>query len=696
MIVKFPVTQYNKLLKKTQTVLIPVTLESDGKGKLAVSFPFCPPLVDDFKNMGGAQWLGHDKKNPRKIWLIDDSARNKFRMDTMRWQGTKGGIPILGDHDPYWRYELPIVSVPCEPRLFENNLTPYYGHQQEGVEFVVTRRQCILAWDMGTGKTLVIGTAMEWAKTNLGWDNDGDDFWFVCKKGALYEVQLGFLQWDVKIRPRFLSYDDMRRAIETWPRGKKPPKFVVFDESTQIKSPTALRSGAALHLADSMRGEHRDPFVVCMTGTPSPKNPCDWWMQAEVACPGYIREGDWTKFRRRLCIIQKNERSGDGGVYNTVKKDMDGNQCWYDDERRCKDCGEFVEHQNHKAYTDTGVGKVANSRSHTWVASVNEVLLIDSRLKGFVSKKLKKDCLDLPERIYVIKRCRATQQVRNAAQLVAKSARGAADALTKLRELSDGFQYADVAVDQKVCPMCSGSKTMMAKMDPENPGLPPSDEARTLGRLVNYEKVCDQCNGAGEIDIVQRQTIKVACPKDDVLEEIIEEHGDVGRLAVYCGFTGSVDRVVDVFLKNEWSVVRVDGRGWKGFAAPGAAALPMEGKELYHTFRFGQKTHPKLAFVAQASTAAHGLNFDCTPTIVNYSRDFNFENALQGDERNMRGRIAETLKAHGRTHCTVVDIVHLPSDDYILDNHKKKRRLQALTLGEVQASTSAPDRIAST
>lgn len=683
MIVKFPVEEVNLAGKKT--VLVPVDIQTEKLGKLSVAFPFCPPLVDEFRNMSGAQWMGHDKKNPRKVWVIDDNARNKFRMDAMRWKGTKDGKPILGETNPYARYDLPMVSVPCEPRMFDDGsgsrLTPYYGHQQEGVEFVVTRRQCILAWDMGTGKTLVIGTAMEWAKTNLGWLDE--DFWFVCKNGALYEVQLGYLQWSVGVRPKFMSYETMKRLVETWPKGKKPPKFVVFDESTLIKSPTAQRSIAALHLSNAMRAEHRDPFVVCMTGTPAPKNPCDWWMQAEVTCPGFIREGDWQKFRRRLCIIQKNTRSADGGIYNTVKKDVDGNQCWYDDERRCKECGEFAEHATHKGM----------SRKHAWQKSINEVLLIDKRLQGFVSKKFKKDCLDLPERLYVVKRCRPSQQARNAAQLIAKSARGAADALTKLRELSDGFQYQEVATEYKQCPLCAGSGTMIAMVDPEDPTSPPSEEARSTGRLVPHERECDQCSGAKEVPVMARQTVRVTCPKDEVLEELIEEHDDVGRLAVYCGFTGSVDRVVDVFLRNKWSVVRVDGRGWRGFQAEGHPLLPQDGKQLYHTFRFGQDKFQKLAFVAQASTAAHGLNFDCTPTIVNYSRDFNFENALQGDERNMRGRIAETLKKSGRTHCTVVDIVHLQSDDYILENHKRKRRLQALTLGEVIDAVSKPEPV---
>src|SRR6185295_16374076 len=131
-----PVEEHNALLAKKRTVLIPVTIESDGKGKLLVSFPFCRPLVDEFKNMAGAQWLGNDKKTPIKAWRIDDSARNRFRMDVLRWQGMKDGKPVLGERNPYERYDLPFVQVPCPPREFDDGtgskVTPYYGHQREG------------------------------------------------------------------------------------------------------------------------------------------------------------------------------------------------------------------------------------------------------------------------------------------------------------------------------------------------------------------------------------------------------------------------------------------------------------------------------------------------------------------------------------------------------------------------------------
>lgn len=665
------------------TLLVDVEMVREGN-KLAVSFPYCPPLVDEFRNMGGARWQGFDKKNPRKVWLIDDSGRNRFRMDYMRWLGTKDCKPVLGDRDPYARYSAPLIKVDCAPRRYRGEVTPYYGHQPEGVSFVVTRRQCILAWDMGTGKTLVIGTAMEWAKAQHGWTDE--DFWFVCKNGALYEVKLGFEEWDIGVRPRFMSYETMKSVVEAWPKGKPAPKFIVFDESTQIKGPASQRSVAALHLADSARAEWgEDAFVVCMTGTPSPNNPPDWWMQAEVACPGFIREGEYNKFKARLCILELQEKE-EGGKYKSIKKDSKGNKVWYDDERKCKVCGELNDHVIH------GHDARLNGRGHPWEKSINEVLLIDKRLRGFVSKKFKKDCMDLPERVYTVVRCRPTQQLLNAARLAAKAARGAADALNKLRQLSDGFQYQDNVVAWTKCAMCQGNGMMLAKEDPDNPGLPPSDEALRLGRLVDYEKSCDECAGVGETSVEARVAARVPCPKDEVLEGLLEEHDDVGRLPIYAGFTDSVDRVVDVCLRNKWKVIRVDARGWIGFVPDGEAPLPRTGPELYNVFRFGQAEHAKVAFVAQASTAAHGLNFDCAPTIVNFSRDFNFENAMQGDERNMRGRIMETLKKSGRTKVTVVDIVHLPSDQVVLDNHKRKRKLQALTLGEVEAAMSEEPR----
>ncbi len=655
--------------------MFPAEVTKEGK-KLAFNYDWCPALQAEIKSMSGSHWCGYDKANPRKVWTVDDNAHNKFRIDFLRWKGAdKSGEPLVaGTYNPYARYDRPLLPVDCPPRLYRGKLTAAYDHQPQGVSFVVTRRQCILGWDMGVGKTYIMIRVMEWAKDVLGWKDE--DFLFVCKGGALFQVILDFKEWDSRAHPRFMSYEGMTALVNKWPSGKPAPKFVVFDESTQIKSPGAQRSVAALHLADSMRAEHGlEAFVVCMTGTPSPKNPADWWHQAEVACPGFLKEGDWSKFRYTLAIIEKAARE-DGGSYPKLIS-------WLDDERKCAKCGEFEQAALHSDE------RINSNNGHQFKKSINQVKRVFERLKGLVDIKFKKDCLSLPKHVQRTIRVKPSTAMLNAAKLVTKAATGAAQALVLMRELSDGFQYKDAPVGTKTCTICAGTGTMIEKFDPLNPEAPASHDAIRAGRLEDRLSSCDACKGAGELDLVERKTVRIACPKDDVLEDLIEEHEDIGRLAVYAGFTGSVDRVVDLFVKHKWHVLRIDGRGWLSISPPGDTPLPVAGKDAYAAFRYETEKYPRTAVVAQASTAGHGLNFDCCPTKIFYSNDFNYENRIQADERNRRGQIAETLKKHGMEHTLTIDLVHLPSDQFVLDNHEKKRKLQALTMGEFKAAMDA-------
>jgi hypothetical protein len=645
--------------------MFPALMAVEGK-RLAFCFDWCPPLQAEIKSMQGARWEGYDKKNPRKVWTVENSQRNKFRLDALRYAGKNpDGTPVIpGTYDPYARWSTPLVD-------FNPTDRPYYGHQPHGIRFVITRRQCMLGWDMGTGKTLTIIRSMEWAKDEYGWADE--DFWFVCKGGAMFQVQLDYVEWKSRVRPKFLSYEQLVSLVNSWPKGKPAPKFVVFDESSMIKNPSAQRTTCAQHLADAMRAEHGpEVFIVCMTGTPSPKNPVDWWSQVEVIAPGFLKEGDHHKFRRSLAIIEKVDKE-DGGSFPKLIT-------WLDDARKCSKCGEFAQAAVH------GDERIMHGNGHYWKASVNEVERIYVRLKGLVDIKFKKDCLDLPKKVRRIIRCKPSAQVLNAAKLVTKAAPGAAQALILLRELSDGFQYQELPTGTKKCPTCGGTGSMLQKYDPESETGVPTDQAIREGKLAERIADCDRCSGLGEVDVLERKTVRMACPKDDVLEDIIADHEDVGRLVVYAGFTGSVDRVVDVFLKNKWSVIRVDARGWVTFTANGQPQMPLDGRKAYEAFRYGQKEFEKVGFVAQASTAGHGLNFDCCPTEVFYSNDFNWENRTQAGERAMRGKIAQTLAKHGRQHVLEIDIVHLPSDQFVLDNHEKKRKLQALTMGEVQAA----------
>ena len=58
-----------------------------------------------------------------------------------------------------------------------------------------------------------------------------------------------------------------------------------------------------MHLADAVRNEHGwDGYIWEMSGTPAPKSPVDWWNQCEIACPGFLAEGTYAKFKYSLCL----------------------------------------------------------------------------------------------------------------------------------------------------------------------------------------------------------------------------------------------------------------------------------------------------------------------------------------------------------------------------------------------------------
>ena len=55
-----------------------------------------------------------------------------------------------------------------------------------------------------------------------------------------------------------------------------------------------------------------------------------------------------------------------------------------------------------------------------------------------------------------------------------------------------------------------------------------------------------------------RVTREVPCPKEAALKMLLDENEETGRIVVFAGFTGSVDRVVNLCLKEKWDVVRCD------------------------------------------------------------------------------------------------------------------------------------------
>jgi len=136
-----------------------------------------------------------------------------------------------------------------------------------------------------------------------------------------------------------------------------------------------------------------------------------------------------------------------------------------------------------------------------------------------------------------------------------------------LRELSDGFQYVEIDDGVELCPICNGKKLMIDPTDPDS--------------KIN----CDGCGGKGERKKHKRVAQQLETPKEAALRDILDEHLDVGRLVIFAGFTGSVDRCVSICQDCEWEIIRVDGRGWQS-----SFADPLE------TFQVDFENHPRVAF----------------------------------------------------------------------------------------------------
>ncbi len=590
----------------TGSVRIPVTLVYDDD-RIFVKFGFNRALIIEIKNMEGARWHGFEKPNPRKIWSIANSPRNHFQLS------------YLQGHNPYAYYDTKIIEQTYD--------RPLMAHQKMFADFMLAKRRVLLAGEMGVGKTLSVIEVME--------RSGSMDWWYIAPKSALKAVHLEFKKWNMAWRPRTLTYEGMTKEVKNWEPGRKAPFGVVFDESARLKNPTSQRSQAAMHLANAIRTDHENGYIILMSGAPAPKSPLDWWHQCEVVCPGFLKEGNIAKFKKRLAIVVQKE-SVAGGMYPSIVS-------WLDDSKKCSECGEYLESVNHS------MAALGDEEYHEFKPSKNEVAYLFERMQGLVQVTFKKDCLDLPDKIYRTIELEPSQKIINLAQGIVSRARNTITAITQLRTLSDGFMYKKEDAGEETCPVCGG-------IEDNRP-------------IINDQKYCDRCSNSGMITKIIRKTYQVETPKEAAVIDLLDEHIEVGRIVFYAGFTGSIERLVDICQKCDWQTIRADGYGWK---------TSFDGDPL-EEFQQGSKI-PRIAFVGQPGAAGTGLTLTASPTICYYSNDFDADHRIQSEDRCHR------IGMDANRGCTIIDLIHLPTDLLVIDNLQKKRALQSLTLGEIKES----------
>ena len=427
----------------------PVTLTYVGKS-INVNFPYNATLKDEVKAMEGARFDWDTK-----TWKIDNSARNKW------------GIAFLEGKKPYARYEQKYVDIPPKRAL--------YGHQVEAFQWGLTVRRGIMAYEMGLGKTLVSIEIMEQV---------GGDWWWVGPKRPLEAVHIEMKKWGCKNRPDMMTYEQFVKKMQEWPEGKKGPIGIVFDEAQKLKTPGTKRTKTALHTSQYL------DYVFLLTGTPAPKSPLDWWSLCEIAQPGFLRESNIHKFQRRLALMETVSMEGGSSFPRLVT--------WYDNENKCKICGQFQDGFKHDENTALTLG----GDYHRYQKSVDEIQKLYRRMKGLVVIKFKKDCLELPPKQYRKVYCKLDKKFKHYVSLFQSKATSALEKLTWMRELSDGFIYNE-----------------------------------------------------------KKETKHIGSPKEEALKELLDEFEDLKRIVVFAGFTASVDLCAEICSKAGWTTIKLDGRG---------------------------------------------------------------------------------------------------------------------------------------
>jgi SNF2 family DNA or RNA helicase len=293
--------------------------------------------------------------------------------------------------------------------------------------------------------------------------------------------------------------------------------------------------------------------------------------------------------------------------------------------------------------------------------------------------KLKKDCLSLPDKFYRVIQCPPTEATKRVAKALLNSAPNAMTGLTLVRELSDGFQYREEDAGTMKCPHCVEGQV--------EEWFDPRDEERVFSTVEFLDEercaeltkrlvACPVCDGTKEVPKKIRTEREVPCPKDAALKGLLEECEETGRIVIFAGFTGSVNRCVKLCQSQGWNVVRCDGRGFTVFQVNSDGSV-QELTDVPPLDYWSNLDNEKVAFVAHPESGGMSLTLTQSSMAVFYSNSYKSEFRTQAEDRVHR------IGADHNRGVTIVDLVHLPTDEKVLATLKENRKLELLTLGEL-------------
>lgn len=415
-------------------IQITVTPERD---RLLVRFPYNEDTINRIKMITGRVWS-------KKLhgWMLPFTAEMLEQAKCLNGSFVVDDY-IIGHLSEQRQQQKETVEITNNPYIdnlpadFIFNVQPY-EHQKKAISLCLQRDTFALFMEMGTGKTKCIVDLIGYLFQNLTLEPvlvicpvSVMDNW--AKEIRLHQPQLNVVVLGGSKQERIRNLDSFRmREYEVfiinyesfWRLEEEFAAYkwgmMVLDESTKIKHRASKQAKAILRLGAKCQRKY------IMTGTPSPNSPLELFNQIKFLDPT-IFGTNWYAFRDRYAVM--------GG------------------------------YQGYQVIGWKNLGELSR------------------KLAGISYRVLKKDCLDLPEKIYKEYKLEMPPKLKEIYKSLAEdlvtsvngqmiTASVVLAKLTKLRQIASGFVY---DADGTGLPM------------PENPKLSQLEEI--LNQILSNHKV---------------------------------------------------------------------------------------------------------------------------------------------------------------------------------------------------------------
>lgn len=163
-------------------------------------------------------------------------------------------------------------------------------------------------------------------------------------------------------------------------------------------------------------------------------------------------------------------------------------------------------------------------------------------------------------------------------------------------------------------------------------------------------------------------TVRIKSPKMEWVKSFLKEQFSGNRIVIYGAYKESIRLLVEeISSLPNWTTIKLDGTG---AACSDPKIIPTQ-----DSFQDTDKYPQNIAWIANPASASQGLTLTKADTMIYYSNTFKAEDRMQSEDRIHR--ISQ------KNNANIIDLIHLPTDQLILDRIKNKVDLQKVALGEI-------------